>query len=641
MFFKKFGVTVLAIFSGLLVHGQVGSVDSSIMMNEVVISANRLQNFAVGSNIQKIDSLVIANYNNQSFAELLTAQSLVSINSYGSAGLASPSIRGGGTNHTAVIWNGVNIQSPMNGGTNMALFPVSMIGDVTIQFGGSGTLVGSGAMSGAIHLESLDLFQKENQVFLSLGSGSFGAKNLNAGVNIGMDKLAASLRFYHNEALNDFRFTNIAKYQMPKETQTNADFDQSGFIFENKIRTSKNAALSATFWYQKYDKKIQTLMIDSDTAKSFQSDKNIYSVIRWQRTGKYLNVLVKSAIINNVQRFTNPNLPDPVSNNSALSFINEIEGKWVINEFQLLDAGINYTYDEVSSAGYKSLASRNRMSVFMSHKFVLPNNKLSVVNSIRKEIVDDGNLPFVYSMDVDYAINKNYTAKGNVSKNYSLPTLNDLFWRSETFVSGNPNLKAESGFSGEIGFSETISLSQPSIKFEQSFYYSRINNWIVWLPNERGVWTPENKNTAKIKGLDLNLYSDYTIGKVRLNLNAKFNWNSSRFKDEDPEYLPMIYVPKNIFMFSIGAKFKNLNISYDHKYNSKKYYDQTHFLTSFHLAGLSIQYQLPSKQNSLFLSFKINNIWNENYQVMAWYAMPPINYLFSISYHLNKFLTLK
>jgi vitamin B12 transporter len=641
MNFIKIGFLVFACLGTFVSFGQEMRTDTTVIMNEVVVRSSRLQNFAIGSNVQKIDSISLVEFSNQSFADLLNSQSLVQINAYGSGGLSTPSVRGGGGSHTAVVWNGVNIQSPMNGSTNLALLPVRLLGNVNIQYGGSGTLLGNGAMSGAIYFDSQDLFNQKNNLTIGAGVASFGGRNLNLGTKIGNENIASSLSFYQHKANNDFKFKNTAKYQQPTEKQSNAEFSQSGFVFENKIRTGQKSILSSSFWFQEYDKNLQTLMIDSDIGKSSQYDKNIYALMRWQQTGKFFNFKIKTALINDIQKFENPSLPNPITHNRSLSSINEAELKWVMDEHQVLNLGLNYTYEEVSSDGYNGLASQNRISVFLSYKLMRLFNKLNVVNSIRKEMVDNGSLPFVYSLDANMDLSKSISVKGNLSKNYNLPSLNDLYWRSETYVSGNPDLKAEYGWSGEIGFTETLLASQPSIKLEQSFYHSQIKDWIVWLPGASGVWKPENKKNAKIAGLDLNMKMALKMNHVDFKLNAKYNWNSSRFCNKDDQFLPMIYVPENVFLLNLNVDFGELSINYSHKFSDARLYDQNHSLPSYHLAALSFNYQASKKKNTFNINFKINNIWNENYQLIAWYAMAPVHYQLSISYSLNNFLTFK
>lgn len=51
----------------------------------------------------------------ENLAQLLQENSTVFIKSYGSGSLASVSFRGTGAGHTRVLWNGVSLNSPMNG----------------------------------------------------------------------------------------------------------------------------------------------------------------------------------------------------------------------------------------------------------------------------------------------------------------------------------------------------------------------------------------------------------------------------------------------------------------------------------------------------------------------------------------------
>ena len=90
---------VLSIFSGYISAENI-PIDTTIRMKEVVIRSARLKNFAIGSSIQTIDSLSMQNHGMQSFGELLKNKTSIIINSYGPGGLATSSLRGGGSSHT-------------------------------------------------------------------------------------------------------------------------------------------------------------------------------------------------------------------------------------------------------------------------------------------------------------------------------------------------------------------------------------------------------------------------------------------------------------------------------------------------------------------------------------------------------------
>ena len=105
-----------------------------IKIKEVVVTSNRLQQFTSGNKIQTIDSTALKNNATNSLAELISSQTQIQINSYGPGALASPSFRGSGSSHTAVLWNGFNMQDILAGGVDFSQIPDFFLDDVKIQF---------------------------------------------------------------------------------------------------------------------------------------------------------------------------------------------------------------------------------------------------------------------------------------------------------------------------------------------------------------------------------------------------------------------------------------------------------------------------------------------------------------------------
>jgi vitamin B12 transporter len=235
MYVKKISLICLILLSGI-VYGQKTMTDSTYLIKEVVVRSNQLQDFAVGSSIQKMDSLSKYVFYSSSFADLLTSRSQVLIKSYGPGGVSNASIRGGAAAHTAVVWNGVNIQSPMDGGVDFAILPIALFDDITIQYGGSGTLYGSGAVSGIIHLDNYDLFNADNKISLNAAYGSFKQEGYNLSLKLGNQNIANSFRFYTNYADNDFEFKNT---NGAKVKQSNAGLEQNAIMNKTQLKTGE------------------------------------------------------------------------------------------------------------------------------------------------------------------------------------------------------------------------------------------------------------------------------------------------------------------------------------------------------------------------------------------------------------------
>lgn len=634
MYGKKFGVIFLLLISGFA-YGQLSNTDTTYTMKEVVVKSNRLQDLSIGSSIQKIDPISLKTYSNYSFGDLLAIKSQVFIKAYGPGGLASASIRGGAANHTAVIWNGVSINSPMNGGVDLSLLPVGFIDDVRVQYGGSGTLYGSGAVSGIIHLGTANLFNQKNKLSIRGSGGSFYSRNVFASLKVGNDNIASSFKYYGNFSDNDFEYSNA---DGSKVIQTNAGLKQHAFINETQFKTSDNSILKTTIWYQFHDKEVQTLMNATSPSQAFQENKNLRLALNWNYNSKDVNLVFKSVYLKGKNFYVDPAWATE-SLNESTSWINEIESKFIINEKQILIGGINYTIEKAESGSYTEDAKRNRSSVFISHKFINLFDRLSWVNTIRQEIVESDFLPIVLSSGFNLKLVDEIGLNGNISRTYNLPGLNDLYWAPGAYTSGNPDLKAEYGWSGDLGFEENFEIEDISFSLKQNLFFNNLKDWIVWLPDANFIWMPVNKNKGKSHGFDFHLNAEKHLGESILSFSGIYTWTSSKFEEEingEIVQTDMVYVPKKQLMLNIGITQANWDVNYTHNFVGERiYFAGADPLPSYHLGNIAINYTMPFNNSSVSATFQIRNVWNKSYQVIQNYAMPGRYLNLSITYDLN------
>ena len=92
---------------------------------EARVRAVRPERFAVGSQRLEVDSAALAQYRGGTAADVLGARLVLYIKNYGPGQLATLSLRGTSAQHTAVLWNGLNIALPTLGQNDLALLPIS------------------------------------------------------------------------------------------------------------------------------------------------------------------------------------------------------------------------------------------------------------------------------------------------------------------------------------------------------------------------------------------------------------------------------------------------------------------------------------------------------------------------------------
>lgn len=150
-------------------------------------------------NTQELDSSLIKDNNTNNIGSFLAKNSAITLRSYGVAGISSISMRGGNSNHVAVIWNGFNIQDPLNGGINFFQSSTNFIDEASVQYGGSSAAFGSGAIGGVIHLNNKPTFNNKLYGSALFKTGSFGLNAQHVQIGFGNNKISSQIRVFQNK----------------------------------------------------------------------------------------------------------------------------------------------------------------------------------------------------------------------------------------------------------------------------------------------------------------------------------------------------------------------------------------------------------------------------------------------------------
>ncbi len=639
---KKYRSSLIAIFLWkATLMAQPSMVDSVYKVEGTTVTSNRLANFSYGTKIITIDSLSMNQYKTKNLADLLSNESPLFIKSYGMGSLATSSFRGGSAGHTAILWNGFNLNSPMNGQLDMALLPVNFCDAISLQYGGSSALWGSGAVGGAIHLNSVPKFNKGITTSINSSAGSFGTHNQQVSVEISKKKFISSLKLFSSGAKNNFEYTNIYSNDDRKITQTNAELKNYGILSENNLLMNKNQRMNLNIWYQLTDRNLPPTMLQtSSTAK--QKDENLRITSEWKYDKKKTVTSTRVAYFDEkilfndgIKRFTN----------HAQSLIAEVETRINFNKQHSINSGINNTFSTALTDGYPYRPQQNRTALFASYLYLSKNEKLKANTSLRKEFITGRTVPQVCSFGADYQLSKSLAIKGNVARVYRLPTFNDLYWSP----GGNPNLLPESGYSEEVGFKYVMKSKSNLVSFttEQTIFNRNMDNWIIWLPSTN-YWTPQNLMKVWSRGIETNTALSVNFHAIKVSLSASTNYvistNQALTTPNDASVdKQLIYVPMYSGLGKLTMEYKRFIFSYRQHYTGYRYTssDNSEFLTPYTLGSAYLSYKVKKKLWNCGAFFQVNNILNSQYQVVLNRAMPMRNFTAGISIEINHKLNSK
>ena len=622
------------------------SIDSLNTLQNVEVVDTRAKKFNTGFKVDYLDKTLLKSFEGNSISDVLSAVSNVNIKTYGPGGVSSISIRGGSSNNTAVMWNGINLQSPMNGGLNLSSLPMDLLGDVSLQMGGSGSLAGNGAAFGVLRLSSSSILEKKNSAFLSSSIGSFSNYRVAAGSSFNFGNSLFSIKGFYQDSKNDFEFVNTAKFGKPTEKQTNSAYNQYGFVVDNKSLINDNLIFLASVLYTKYDKDIQTLMSDYTPSEANQLDENLLISTIFKYSKDNLNLNFKNAYVDAKLNFTDPNSPEPEALSKTKSFISELESdysfdtrEFIFESKNNLYTAVNYTYETAESEGYANNPNRNRISLIAALKSSSFSDKLITNLSIREEVIDGDFKPLQVSFGLEYLFNKKYSIRSNVASVYRVPTMNDLYWRETGFAIGNPNLKNESGITADFGFIQKFDNDNFELKLDQTVFLSNIDNLIVWQPRQSDAkWEPINKSVGKSSGIELGADFSFFIGETTLGLKESYSYINAQTSDDGNTWEEQVYSPNHNSNTTIWWAYKKIRANFLVNYYSKRNIDNAgNSLHAYSLGDFSLGYSMKVSKLNIDLVAKVNNIWDTQYQVTSGYAMPMRNYMLSAKFSINNY----
>jgi vitamin B12 transporter len=552
----------------------------------------------------------------KSLGELLAKSTAVYIKNYGQGALATPSIRGTGANHTQVFWNGVSINSPTLGQSDLALLPIIFFNQPELHLGSSSLIDGSGGIGGAVRLNNeTEYFKGEKVAFVSEW-GSFAQNSSGLKIGLGNGILQSNTTLYHAEANNNFLYRDISKQDQPLVEQTNNYVQQMGLGQDVSLRIKNNELEFKSLVFSSFR---QIPANVGSFSNAFQSDASQKYLLSYSRVENSSSHTLKIATVIDDLNYVNPiaNIHGNYNTQSSSLIYNSV---YYFKKITLKTFLLNQ-YDVALSDGFSEKKSRTKSAAFVLFEHEI-SKQLKYYAALRQEYIDEMVAPFSPSLGIKYAFTDAHQLSLNGAKTFRAPTLNDLYWS----LGGNSDLLSEQGYSSELSYS----FSKRKIKSSLTLFYSLVDNWIQWTPTRLGYWSPQNIKQVENKGIEWHF--DWSVFKKKytaLNVITNYSYTSSKslksnFEGDKSLGKQLIYVPHNTYNINVFYSYKNWSFNYFQTYTSRVFIDaqNTTYMPYFTPADASIHYAFTSKESIASIGFRVQNIFNEEYHIIANRPMP-------------------
>ena len=623
--------------------------NDTIMLDYVEISASHINNKVQEKAMErKIDTAIMKRLQTVSLSQLLIQHSPVFIKTYGPGSTASASFRGTTASHTLVLWNGLQLNSPTLGEVDFSTIPVFFTDEVSLQWG-SKTSANSGGLGGVVNIANNQKFNEGIILDVKQTYASFNTWGSYITLGYSGKNFITRVKAYRNSSDNDFAYNNIATIPHQEMKQNKADFVDFGLMPEMQVRF-KNSIVTIVSWNQWSHRNYPQIMPNVfNNTKEYADNNFSRNVISYKTYWNSGRVEVKSAYFYEKQNYflesyTSNGMPVTQMNtlNKSDVFRHIVDLQQDLYKSWNLYAKVQWDYENVNSTDYVPKTvdivgttvigskKRNLISFYAALDGKIYRN-LDLRMTLRNDIVDDKSAGFFPTATLTYRMPflKALTFNAGYSHNYRNPTLNDLYW----YPGGNEDLKAENGKTIDFDFNYLYENLNFNLDFRTGLYYSRVKDWIQWVPTNYRYWMPKNVSEVMARGLEMHLKMNYIYHLW--NFSVSGNYVYSRTTDES-EYAhqynsngkQLIYIPKHHANAFAEVRWKSWNMNYTFEFTGKRttsMNDDDFFaydLPYYMLHHISFGKQL----NNFRIEFKINNLTDNDYQTVLWRAMPGRSY---------------
>ncbi|MEN2402979.1 TonB-dependent receptor [Flavobacterium sp. MC2016-06] len=594
--------------------------DSITNLKTVVVSDANLKKFSNSQSVLKLNDSVISK-NEALLTDLLNFNSTLYFKQYGRGMLSTVSFRGTTSSQTAVVWNGININSQMNGSTDFNTISGTDYNSISVKAGGGSIIYGSGAIGGTVHLNTDLAFYNRFENTLQLDYGSFNTIGINYKTNISNEKWSAQIGFSKNSSTNDYKYLNRYTWRGEQRWNQNGQYDivtmsaNLGYKFDAKNSLKLYSQTSNT-------DRNTSLITETDTKSKYVNGFNRNLLEYDGDFGKFKTNFKTAFITENYQYFADNSTKD-FTYGKTESLTTKLDLGYTLFKSTQINGIVDYN----RTKGYGTSFGNHVREISSASLLIKQDFSADWKNEfgVRKEFTDNYESPVLFSLGSSYQVSKLYNLKLNLSRNFRIPTYNDLYWDQ----GGNLNLKPESSYQGEIGNVFTFK----NISLTQTFYYIKIKDLLQWVPGKNGIWSPQNTSKVNSYGTETLLSWKKQFGKNSFGLNASYAYTAS--KDEETKN-QLFFVPYNKVTGAVSYSRNKLSAYYQFLYNGFVYTradnNPNEIINDYMISNLGIDYDFKFL-DSFKLGFKVLNLFNKDYESLEERPMPGRNF--------NMYLTLK
>lgn len=632
----KYGCAIVGLALSLHTHA-IGMTDTTVQLGTVVVDTTQYRRVEmIHWNTTTMTEFTGAG--GRKASEVLSDFSGIYLKNYGIGQLSSISLKGSSAAQTELQWNGIKLNNPNTGQVDLSLFDIGNGDRLTVSdHGAYGNSVG-----GVVAIEN-ELKMPRNTTVCSdntIRIGSFGEHAVASYNRYRLHKFMGATRVCYLGADNDFTFVSNT-VGAPIFRETNAATRLLSLMQQLQYSFPKAVVLGLDFWMTDADRQLPPVMTIYQNSER-QWDRSYRAMAHLSgRKGKWTYDLRSAYLSDRLRYVDSATAIDSRSASQAIRNIFTARYEWRPN--LILEGRAHYDREMAQSSGYDLTWARDlygtTVEVRYDHK-----NGFNAKANVGIEGQDTRILPMPAMVSLGY-IGKFHREMLIISVTgchaYRLPGMNDLYWSA----GGNPGLRPEKAWKGDlnIGF-----LHSYWIKVLADGFYNYVNDWIQWSPESgSAIWTAQNLKRVVSRGMTVEVkmqsVKDLSTRAFAISGGGSYTYTNTVTLDaisanDNSQGKQLIYVPLHNFIASVRVQYRRFYLRATQTYTGLRYVatDNSQALNPYILTHIEVGKDLYLKDQRISLSFRINNIANQQYQLVSQRPMPGRSFEGTLKVNLSK-----
>lgn len=511
------------------------------------------------------------------------------------------SVRGSGRDQVLVLLDGAAINDPVTGEADLSRIPIAIIESITLITGAQSARFGAGALAGVVLIET----RTTDQHSASIAAGSLGRWSVSGNTG-GSDPLPWSAGLAWRSLHGAFDFELPPELGSKRQRRGNADagamdaYLSAGFGFLAGRARARAAAQTeerglpgrgyapspfarqelrggrASFSWERVRAlhSLQTALSMQTQRTIFQDQEPPFGLayddtvdlstvdLRTDYARQWRGIGTGVGMSARLQRIATPTLDQPTQPATAGAYL------------QASGAGTYRTADFRADLQVRGDYDRGQDRVYASH--------LTALSAVRGSIT------------LRLA---NRTA-------FSPPGLGDQFFRSGIGIEANPDLRAERAHEYELR-----ARWQPAnaVTVDAAAFMGGIEDLIVWAPDYRFVWSPQNENVAR-RGVELSARAH------RAHWRASATFTHARITyDRIAGDVQVAYRPRDTGTFSLEHRANGFDLRLESSYIGQRTTAPTalNTLPGFWTTAAAIAVRAQPHNIATMISLRADRLLNE------------------------------